>query len=274
MPLLTTGAGGYPAIGGGGGDAAETTAFLARADAITTVGATERAAYKALINGLVTDGVFAKLDALYIFATDTSAHARLNLVQNAYNCTSAGAPTFTADLGYTGTGFNVDNIDTNFNPSTATTPKYTQNDAHYSIWSNTAGQEQIELYGNDGTLTHIFPNYGGPGTYMRINDSSASGLISSTPDGSGFYLASRTSSSNRDGYWGTGLPPINTLGNANSATSGAVTNGNLTIFFIAGQSFPSVKQITMASIGGALNSTDAGNFYSRLRTYMTAVGVP
>jgi len=34
------------------------------------------------------------------------------------------------------------------------------------------------------------------------------------------------------------------------------------------------QQIAAASIGSSLNSTEAGNFYTRLRTYMTAVGVP
>jgi hypothetical protein len=30
----------------------------------------------------------------------------------------------------------------------------------------------------------------------------------------------------------------------------------------------------MASIGATLTSTQAANYYSRLRTYMTSVGVP
>jgi hypothetical protein len=33
-------------------------------------------------------------------------------------------------------------------------------------------------------------------------------------------------------------------------------------------------QIAMASIGSSLNSTEATNFYNRLRTYMTSMGVP
>jgi hypothetical protein len=108
-----------------GGDAAATTAFLVRADAISTVGATERAAYKNLINGLVAAGVLSKLDALWLFATDTSAHSLLNLVQNAYNCTLITSPTFTADRGWApGSG---GSLDTNFNPTTATAPNYTQN---------------------------------------------------------------------------------------------------------------------------------------------------
>jgi len=38
--------------------------------------------------------------------------------------------------------------------------------------------------------------------------------------------------------------------------------------------FGSNIQAAMASIGSSLSSTDATNFYNRLRTYMTAVGVP
>jgi hypothetical protein len=33
-------------------------------------------------------------------------------------------------------------------------------------------------------------------------------------------------------------------------------------------------QIAMASIGASLTATEATNFYNRLRTYMTTVGVP
>jgi hypothetical protein len=43
---------------------------------------------------------------------------------------------------------------------------------------------------------------------------------------------------------------------------------------VAGPNFGGAFQITMASIGGNLSSTDVTNLYTRLRAYMTAVGVP
>lgn len=262
------------ASGGGGGDAAQTTAFLARADAITTVGATERAMYKALINGLVSTAysgggtLFSAFDSLRIYATDTQAHALLNLIQNLYNPTINGSLTFTADRGFAGNGTNTNYIDTNFNPSTATTPKYTQDSAHYSVWSVTAGVEGNTLTGNDVTSTHVYPDFGGPGTYMRINDSASSGQISATPDGSGFYLASRTGPSNRDGYWNA-----SPIGNANSATSTTVANANFRDICVY-QGNGSTKQVAMASTGAKLNSTDASNFYTLVRAAMNTVGVP
>lgn len=60
--------------------------------------------------------------------------------------------------------------------------------------------------------------------------------------------------------------------------SAAVLNGN--IYVLAGNTVPTGAntgggyQTTMASIAGNLSATDVINFYNRLRTYMTAVGVP
>ena len=53
------------------------TAFIARTSGLD---AGHLAAYATLIDGLVTDGLWSKFDALWIMATDTAANARLNLV--------------------------------------------------------------------------------------------------------------------------------------------------------------------------------------------------
>lgn len=246
---------------GGGGGCSQATAFLARN------GNAHPTETTALICGLVTDGVFAKLDTLYIFATDTSAHALLNLVSTSFNASLIGAPTFTADRGFTGTGALTAVVDTGFNPSTAA-GLYTQNSAHLSAWSNTTGANSASVAGANGaSITNIYPNFGTSDTYIRINDSVASGQVGTTA-GLGWYMGSRNSSSNRDAYNNN-----TSLGNTPSATSAALAN--LNIYFLGSNANDATtRQITMGSIGGALTSTDAGNFYSRLRTYMTAVGVP
>lgn len=263
--LVATGAHAYwqsraqVAISAGG--CSQATAFLARN------GNAHPTETTALICGLVTDGVFAKLDALYIFATDTSAHALLNLVSASFNASLIGAPTFTADRGFTGTGSLSNVVDTGFNPSTAA-GLYTQNSAHLSAWSNTTGADPGSVAGANGvSLTSIYPNFGTSDTYVRINDNVASGQIGTTA-GLGWYMGSRNSSSNRDAYNNN-----TSLGNTPSATSAALAN--LNIYFLGSNTNDATnRQITMGSIGGALTATDAGNFYSRLRTYMTAVGVP
>ena len=96
---------------------------------------------KALINTLVKSlkaaGVWTKLDALYLFAAADAQAARRNWIQDLYNATAVSSPTFAADRGYTGDGAAA-YLDTGFNPSTASSPKLTQNSAHASAWDRTS----------------------------------------------------------------------------------------------------------------------------------------
>jgi hypothetical protein len=132
--------------GSSGGDAAATTAFLARVTAASlTIDLTHTNMYRNLINGLVSDGLISgatpKLDALYFFATNTvtgsnTALALMSLASSSFAATVSGIPTFTADQGYASTD-NASNkaLNSNFNPSTAG-GHYTQNSAHISVWAN------------------------------------------------------------------------------------------------------------------------------------------
>jgi hypothetical protein len=69
-------------------NAPQTTAFLARTSGLS---GTETLAYKALINGLVADGVWSLLDALWIFATNTTLTASIT------SCTITAGSTGTYD---------------------------------------------------------------------------------------------------------------------------------------------------------------------------------
>src|SRR5258706_16256620 len=94
--------GGLLSVSGGGPDAglcASAAAFLARTSGLD---ATHTNAYINLICGLVSDGIFSKLDALYIFATQDSTTAMLNLISTSFTAsTFSGTLTFTTDRGYT-----------------------------------------------------------------------------------------------------------------------------------------------------------------------------
>lgn len=252
----------------GGADAAETTAFLARADAITTVGATERAAYKALINGLVADGVFAKIDVMYVFATDTSAHALLNLTSSSFTASLlATNPTFTADQGFTGNG--VGAIDTTFNLATNGTA-YTLNSATAAVCllnnRTTAGNDMA--YGSAGPNFLTFRPLMGSNTYeASINDSNF--ITSATTTSKGNWLVNRTSSSSVSAYRNGSL-----LATTASAVA-AVPNSN-TVYVLAyaagGITSPGSDQAAAFMLGGGFSGTDVTNYTSRLSTFMTAVG--
>ena len=69
-------------------------AYLAR-----TVGGNEGgngANIATLIDGLVADGVWSKLDCLYVLAQQNATDALLNLIGTSYSLTNVGAARFTA----------------------------------------------------------------------------------------------------------------------------------------------------------------------------------
>src|SRR5208283_4790005 len=93
----------------------QANAFIARTSGLS---ATENAAYTAMICGMVTDGTWSLLDALYIFATNNTTTAALSLVSSTYNGTVTGTLTFSADNGWTGNG-STGYLSTNLTPSSA-----------------------------------------------------------------------------------------------------------------------------------------------------------
>ena len=257
---------GYPRVGSRALDAA-TTAWV---NAVVANGGTVSTARKGVVDNLISDlkadGVWTKLDRLWLFAAENSQTALTDLKGLAL-ATTSGSPAFSADDGYT-----FDNtskcINTGFNPATAG-GSYTQNSAHISVWpatpnnwglmGNYDGAQGIEVTYNV-TQWQIF----GP------NDSTApvnTGASTTT----GLVILTRTASNARGLYV-----------NGSSAYSDAVVSTGIasTSFFVGATSnlgtilHPTAGQIAAASIGAGLNATETANLYTRLRAYMTAVGVP
>lgn len=245
-------------VAAGGADAAETTAFLARTSGLN---GTHTNAYKALINGLVADGIFSKLDSLYIFATDTSANALLSLVSATYNATLLGTPTFTADAGYSGcTTSNF--IQTNFVPSTALSPKFTQNSATAFAWSNTSGQIAGGILGlQSGGNLYIYTRHTTDVSFYGTNDATFASVANT--DGSGLYAGNRSASNAIQGYKNgssvmTGSP---------ASTSVGVT----TITFGEGNGAGWNGVMMAGGFGQSLSGTEHANLYARIHTYLQTI---
>jgi hypothetical protein len=261
--------------GGGGGDAAATTAFLARADAITTVGSAERAAYKTLINGLVTDGNLALLDALYIFATDTAAHANLNIVQNAFNLTQSGSVTFTIDAGYTGDG-TTGYFDTGFNPSTAG-GNFSLSSASlgtYILFNRTTPSTSVPIGAVTGSnYTLIQPLASGPVFTGDINSITFPSVANSGTKAA--WIITRPvsgGSTTLNAYKNGSSTPIFSTADSSSGLP------NATLFILALNS--SGTQVDFGSdqkgatfFGGGLTGTQAAAINNRINAFMTAFGV-
>lgn len=258
-------------VGTTAGTCNEATAFLART---TSPDATHISAYTNFICGLVADNVWTKFDALYVLAAQSTTNALLSLVSSTFNATSNGSPTFTADRGYTGTNLSATvYLSTNFNPSTASSPKFTQNSAHVSGWSVTdAGALGTGFIGYSITTNEaaIVPKYTDNNAYFRTNSSGSAGQAVATSQG--FYIGNRSSSTAVQGY----KDGSQIMTHTSSDNSVAIQNANMAILAININTVPqgSGHQIAFASIGSSLSSDDALAFYTRARTYATAVGMP
>lgn len=264
--------GGVSVIGGVTLKTQQALDFLARTSGLD---ATHTNAYIALIDGLVSDGVWAKFDLLHVYATQDTTTAQLNLVSASFPATLNGSPTFTADRGYTGVdASSTVYINTGFNP-TSGSPKHTQNSAHLSEWNltnTTSGKSGVgSINGAQTQNAYILSQFTDNHAYFRINVGIDATHDVAVADAIGHYIGNRSSSSASQGYKnGSSI-----LSNA-ADTSVALTNQNFygLAYNFNGTASGVGHQIAMISIGSSMNSTEAANFYNRLRTYMTAVGVP
>jgi hypothetical protein len=254
-------------------DSAAYTNFIARTTGLTTPYLN---AYKALLDGLTTDGIFNVdgssdyLDILYIFATKDNATARLNLVENAFNASVGSDPTFTADSDY----FADDSDDTltmGYNPSTAG-GNFTQNSAHIAVWNLTNSTSDRTIAGNGQSsagLTHFYIKHTSDNNlYTRINDNGFAGGVA-IGDCRGFLMGNRSSSTAIEHYQNGAA-----LGGGVTQASASPLNADIILLGGNEDSSDTVHHIAAFSLGASMNATMQLNYYNRLRTYMTAVGVP
>jgi hypothetical protein len=87
----------------------------------------------------------------------------------------------------------------------------------------------------------------------------------------GLATLTRTASNARAFYYNGSSQWTNTAASAGVPAQNIFVGG---ISYLGGLVHPTTGQYAAASIGGGLNATDNTNLYNRLRTYMTAVGVP
>lgn len=257
--------------GGGCSPGTEASTFLARTSGLS---GTETDAYCNLINGLVADSLWTKLDALYIFATKDTTTANLNLKSTSFGLTQTGTVTFTADQGYTGDA-STGNLNTGFTPSTAG-GNYALNAASFGVYaltSRTTGQNYAQMGTNTVGLgtsaSDLYPWFTDNNLYGEINANG--GGVAAPANAQGMYAVTRTASN-----------ALAVYRNGSSFTTAATTSVALpdqTFFILAahGGSNTTVgrsgDKLSAAFIGGSLNGTEAGNLSTRINAYMTALGI-
>ena len=252
----------------------QATAYLAR-----TTGGNEggnAVAITALICGLVTDGVIdgtlagtttcgTHLDALYVLAQQNVADARLNLCGTSYSLT--GTATFTAYRGFS--GFTDPSLDTGFNPSSASSPHYIGSSANLGVWLYNAPDGKIPLGRIPlRPLRTFFQNL-----VITIFMLQLAALMLIPPPyrqrQRGCILADRSSTSTINNYYNG----VSLTTNA-SAFVGFAANDIFIGSAGATGGWATTNTLSEAHIGGSLGATLNLALYNRLRTYMTAIGVP
>jgi hypothetical protein len=254
------------AAGGYTGTCPASTAFVNRARAayagpLPTTPAYE-ASYDTMICGLVTDGVWALLDALWVPAAVNAAVGNLNLMSSSFTLTNHGA-TFAANSGYTGVDQSTTVwVDTGYTPSTSKI-NYAQNSAHAMGWSftnatSTSYPSLLATY--DGTnMTAIFPRANANVTFAGVNVPGST--IPNVPGSSslGSYVAVRSGATSSLLYVSGANVPLTT-----QASVASTPLPTYSIYLVAENSSGTPAaggpyQLPAASVGGALTAAQVSS---------------
>lgn len=253
--------------GAGSSYSAEATALFARFS--SQPDATRKGHIDTLITALKDDGIWDKMDALYILAAHDAQAAQRNWKADAFNLTEAGTITFAADDGYTGNG-TTGYLETGFNP-TAEADLFSLDSAHMGVWSLTNAQRNGTMMGGrtaSGTAEAWFnPRNTSDQVVRRFNDATTDS--GANLDSSGLFTHVRTASNATVIYR-----------NAVSIDSSAVVSTampNVTFHISAlntggtAGSFDN-RQLSIAHLGSSLTSTEVTDLHAAFSAYLTAVG--
>src|SRR5215472_10133210 len=254
-----------------------TTAWV---DSVVANGGTVSAGRKTivgnLINGLRTDGIFAKFDRLWLLAGENRPSALTDIASRNL-AVVVGTLTFTTDRGFTGdfTPVPANYIDSGYRENYPGN-KFTLNDCHISAWAVTSCAGGY-LVGEIGHAADETSSVLDKGTLLHtdLTDANGTGPDFTYSTNLGHWLNCRVSSTALTLYQNG-----SSVATASSVT-GSLTNVSWPWFitcvnnFADGQPENSVPGIVGAvSAGASFSAGEAVAFYNRLRTYMTAVGVP
>ncbi len=245
---------GPEAAPGGGGACPQATAALAH---LTT---THSADYTTMICGLVSDGVWASLDGLWLMATDNAANPYVNLISPTSVGTTTGTVAFTANSGVIGTS-GVINTTLNY----STTVNYQQDSATLSTWTtegttadngcpigeaSVAFDIDLSPYGFGGNVGGAI-NTGG----INVTDSTGTGLTAADRSSSSLITVYRNGAS---------------IGTS-ATTSAAPSNTTVQGLACAGANSYFGENVAMMSVGGSLGATKQAAFYNRIHTFLNAI---
>lgn len=219
------------------------------------------------IDSLKQNGVWAKIDEMWLLANKTAANGLIGL-KNKKNCTNVNSASFAAYRGFTSNG-TTSYLNSQFNFATEGV-NYTLNSASIGLYSRTnADNSGLFDFGVvDATINRIFfqtrtsNNFAG-----RINESAGDAVSNS--DSRGFFIINRSGSSAAQYYKNA----VNLKSSTTSST--AIPSGNAYILCRNGNGTPdgfSTHQISFVFVGGSLTSQEVTNFNNCLERLLDYLG--
>lgn len=224
--------------------------------------------YVEFIDSLVKNGIWVKIDEMWMFAHRTEANALIGL-KNKKNCLNVNSTSFTAYRGFTSNG-TTSYLTPQLNLSTEGV-NYTVNSASIGVYSRTNANDAglIDMGGNDASNNRIFVQTRTSNNFAgRINE--LTGDVVANSDSRGFFVI------NRNGAGATQYYKNATNLKSGTTSSSAIPNINIYICCrnsngTAGDF--STKQLSFAFVGASLTSQEVTNFNScleRLLDYLSA----
>jgi hypothetical protein len=230
------------------------------------------AARKVLLNNTLklanTKSFYAKLDAVYLFASHGSASSLLNILSANFNASIPQGSTFTADKGHLGNG-NSQYIETGYNPSSGT-KLYVRNSASAGFYSETDKQEDsCDVSGAISGVSNLFVEtaWTDGKTYADIND--ITGISGNNTTSLGLFIITRTNATACPLYKNKSV----LINGSQASTNIFNANINFGCFFRLTRSQYSTRRLSLGLIGGALTAQDVIDIYDIfVRYYLGTVG--
>jgi hypothetical protein len=274
-------AGWFPLVGSGGGGGCSpgtnATNYLARG----SFNGTYTAAFCTLINGLDSDSLFAKFDALLILGNQNTTDAALNLISTSFTPTLNGSPTFTANKGYVGAdASSTIYIDTGMDVGVNTT-QCVSSSGSASCSLTLVVQDNLQASASGGVCagttttghqTRIVPWYSdGTQQWDTLSASQTTGF--STSASKGRFVSNRSGLATSQFY-------KNGSSIATSTTANDTTPNGTNMYVLAVENGSSAavagcgNYVGAYGIGSSLSAGDVTNLDGLLAAFGTAVGWP
>lgn len=223
-----------------------------------------------LVEGLISDGIWLKLDQLLVMAchTNTNGEAQINWINpGTFDCTLVNNPSFEIDRGFTGNGI-TQYINNQYNPFSDAV-NYTLNNGFICIYIRDDIYRNAIDFGSWDSFSgiQISPIWAGDIFRIRLNGVNAATGFNTVS--TGFFFSNRIDSTYIEGYRNK-IKLIDTLNNSTSIPD--LNLWSLGRNFSGSPNYLSNKQCSLNAVGSGLSQTNVNNFTDRVETYMDAIG--